>query len=105
MMYMYRESSRNIDLLTGALIPKARQSVEVARTGYASGRVAFIDLLGAEQTLLGFELAEIQARTQRELALAALSLSIAGTPPEGAPVLPGSSSAPARGRSATEVHP
>lgn len=94
MLYMYRESSRNTDLLVDRLIPRARQSLEVARSGYTTGRSSFLDLIDAQRQLLGFELALVEARTQRELALTALSLSIEGVPPDGAPVLAPASSTP-----------
>ena len=68
-------------------LPKARQSLEVAQSGYVSGKVDFLNLLDAERTLLGFQLSEVEASVQRELALAELSLLILGTPPAGAPVL------------------
>jgi outer membrane protein TolC len=84
---MFRESSRNLGLLTERLLPKARQSLDVAQSGYVSGRVDFLNLLDAERTLLEFQLSEVEARVQRELALAELSLLILGTPPANAPVL------------------
>ena len=86
--FMFRESSRTLELLTQRLLPKARQSLEVAQSGYVSGKVDFLNLLDAERTLLEFQLSEVEARVQRELALAELSLLILGTPPAGAPVLP-----------------
>ena len=86
--FMFREASRNLVLLTERLLPKARQSVEVAQSGYVSGNVDFLNLLDAQRTLLAFQLSEVEARVQRELALAELSLLILGTPPAGAPVLP-----------------
>jgi outer membrane protein TolC len=86
--YMFRESSRTLELLTQRLLPKARQSLEVAQSGYVSGKVDFLNLLDAERMLLGFQLSEVEARVQRELALTELSLLILGTPPAGAPVLP-----------------
>ncbi len=86
--FMFREATRNLELLTERLLPKARQSLEVAQSGYVSGKVDFLNLLDAERTLLGFQLSEVEARVQRELALAELSLLILGTPPAGAPVLP-----------------
>lgn len=86
--FMFREATRNLQLLTERLLPKARQSLDVAQSGYVSGRVGFLNLLDAERTLLGFQLSEVEARVQRELALAELSLLILGTPPAGAPVLP-----------------
>jgi cobalt-zinc-cadmium efflux system outer membrane protein len=85
---MFREATRNLELLTERLLPKARQSLEVAQSGYVSGKVDFLNLLDAERTLLGFQLSEVEARVQRELALAELSVLILGTPPAGAPVLP-----------------
>jgi outer membrane protein TolC len=88
MLYMYRESMRNIELLTDRLLPKAQQSLDAARAGYTTGRADFLDLIDAQRSLLGFELSLVEARTQRELALSALSLLIAGSPPQGAPVLP-----------------
>ncbi len=85
--FMYREATRNLKLLTDTLLPKAQQSLEVARAGYSSGKTDFINLLDAERSLLEFQLAEVDARTRRELALAELSLLIVGLQPSGAPVL------------------
>ena len=95
--FMFRETSRTLELLKQRLLPKARQSLEVAQSGYVSGKVDFLNLLDAERTLLGFQLSEVEARVQRELALAELSLLILGTPPAGAPVLP-SNTIPAKER-------
>jgi cobalt-zinc-cadmium efflux system outer membrane protein len=85
--FMFREAGRTLELLAERLLPKARQSLEVAQSGYVSGKVDFLNLLDAERTLLEFQLAEVEARVRRELALAELSLLILGTPPAGAPVL------------------
>ena len=85
MLYAYREAERNRALLDATLVPKAAQSLEAARAGYVSGRAGFLDVIDAQRSLLEFELQSIEAKTQRELALASLSLTIAGTPPEGAP--------------------
>jgi len=85
--FNYREVTRNLALLQKQLVPKARQSLEIARSGYLAGTIDFFNLIDAERTLLNFELAEVEARTRREIVLAELSLMIAGVPPEGAPVL------------------
>lgn len=85
--FMFREASRSLKLLTESLLPKARQALEVAQSGYVSGKVDFLNLLDAQRTLLEFRLAEVEAQVQRELALAELSLLVLGTPPAGAPVL------------------
>jgi outer membrane protein TolC len=85
--YDYREITRNLALLQDKLIPKARQSLDIARAGYLAGQIDFFNLIDAERTLLNFQLQEVEARTRREIVLAELSLMIAGVPPEGAPVL------------------
>ena len=86
--FMFREASRNLELLTGRLLTMARQSLEVAQSGYVGGKVDFLNVIDAERTLLDFRLSEVEARLQRELALAELSLLILGVPPANAPVLP-----------------
>jgi len=85
--FMYREATRNLKLLTDSLLPKARQALDVARSGYSAGKVDFINLQEAERSLLEFELAAVDARTRRELVLAEVSLLIIGVPPPGAPIL------------------
>lgn len=87
MLFMYRESRRDIELLSQRLIPKGRQSLEAARPAYSTGRSGFLDVLDAQRQLLMFEMSLIEARTRRELALTALSSTIAGIPPAGSPVL------------------
>jgi outer membrane protein, heavy metal efflux system len=82
--FVYREATRNLELLQKQLLPKQRQSLEVARSGYLAGRVDFLNLTDAEQTLLRFSLDQVEARRQRELALAELSLISQGMPPSGA---------------------
>jgi outer membrane protein TolC len=79
--FAYREIGRNLSLLDDQLIPKARQSLEIARAGYLAGTIDFFNLMDTERTLLNFQLAEVEARTQREIVLSRLSLLIAGEPP------------------------
>lgn len=95
--FAYRESTRNVKLLTDALLPKAQLALDVARAGYGAGRVDFINLQDARRTWLEFRLACVDARLQRELALAELSLLIVGLPPAGAPI-------PAGSQPATQSH-
>jgi outer membrane protein TolC len=82
--FLYREAGRNLALLDDQLLPKARQSLEVARIGYVSGQIDFFNLSDTERTLLGFEINGVEANLQRELALAEISLLIQGMPPSGA---------------------
>ncbi|HOX59313.1 MAG TPA: TolC family protein [Candidatus Paceibacterota bacterium] len=81
--FVYRETTRNLNVLQKTLLPKQRQSLEVARSAYMAGQVDFLNLTEAEQTLLRFNLDEVEARTQRELSLAELSLIMQGMPPAG----------------------
>ena len=85
--YLIREAGRGLSLLRERLLPRARQSVQVARAAYSSGQVDFLNVIDAERTLLNFQLDEIAAQTQREVARAELALIVAGTPPENAPLL------------------
>jgi len=84
--YLYREATRDLALLNDQLLPKARQSLEVARSGYLGGQIDFFNLTDSERTLLDFELEEVEAATQREVVLAELSLIIQGMPPAGGPI-------------------
>jgi outer membrane protein TolC len=89
--YLYREATRNLALLNDDLLPKARQSLEVAKSGYLGGQIDFFNLTDTERTLLGFELEKVDVSTQREVVLAELSLIIQGMSPASAPM--GSSAA------------
>jgi outer membrane protein TolC len=79
--FVYRETTRNLELLQNELLPKQRQSLEVARSAYLGGQVDFLNLTDVEQTLLRFDLDQVEARTQRELSLAELSLIMQGMAP------------------------
>jgi outer membrane protein, heavy metal efflux system len=79
--YVYRASSRNLALLHDQILPKAHESLEVARIGYLSGQIDFFNLSDTERTLLGYELERVESSLQRELALAELSLIVQGMPP------------------------
>jgi len=83
----YRQNARSLALLREKLLPKSRQSLELARSAYLSGKTDFFNLIDAEKTLLDFRMSEIEARTERELILSEISLLIAGIPPKNAPLL------------------
>lgn len=82
--YLYREATRNLALLNDQLLPKARQSLAVARAGYLVGQIDFFNLIDAERTWLGFQLDKVEVATQREIVLAELSLIVQGMPVSGA---------------------
>lgn len=85
--FMFREAGRNLSLIKKVLLPKARQALEIARGKYITGQTGYLDLVDAWRTVLGIELELVEARTQRELALAELSLLIAVQPTPNAPIL------------------
>ncbi|HXI71043.1 MAG TPA: TolC family protein [Verrucomicrobiae bacterium] len=85
--YLIREADRVLTLLRERLLPRARQSLEVSRAAYRSGQVDFLNVIDAERSLLNFQLDEIAAQIQREIAHAELTLLVAGVPPENAPLL------------------
>jgi outer membrane protein TolC len=93
--FVYRESTRNLELLQRELLPKTKQSLEVARAGYLSGQLDFLNLIDTERTLLGFELDQVEAQTQRELTLTELSLVLAGLSNSGTGAMQSGTSTPA----------
>ena len=84
---LVRESDRELALLRESLLPRAKQSLEIAREAYRSSGVVFLNVIDAERSLLNFQLDEIAAQTQREIARAELVLMVAGVRPENAPLL------------------
>ena len=55
-VYHYQNSVRKRKLYEDTLIPKARQSIDLAVKGFETGSVNFSELLDAERTLLEFQL-------------------------------------------------
>jgi outer membrane protein TolC len=82
-----RETSRNLALIEDRLIPQARQAREILHASYRVGTMDFSSLTEAERLPLDLELAAAQARTDHAIAVAELTLLIAGVPPPGAPIL------------------
>jgi outer membrane protein TolC len=71
-LYVLRNDERQVTLFDGTIIPRARQTVQVAQTSFAVGRIPFLELLDAQRTLLDVRLTLAQLRTEREKALAAI---------------------------------
>jgi outer membrane protein, heavy metal efflux system len=86
--FAYRETGRNLALIENKLLPQARQSLETVQAGYRVGAMDFSSLTDAEQSLVDLKLEAANARTAQEIALADLSLIVAGVPPANAPLLP-----------------
>jgi len=86
-LFAYRETSHNLALIENDLIPKAKQTIETVRAGYRTGMADFSALTDAERILLDLQLNAAETQTDREIALADLSLMVAGVPPVNAPLL------------------
>jgi outer membrane protein TolC len=82
--YLIREADRKLTLVRERLLPRARESLTVARAAYQSGQLDFLNVIEAERALLDFQLEEIAGQTQRELARQELTVLIAGVRPEPA---------------------
>lgn len=85
--FTYRETGRNLALIETQLLPQARQALETVRAGYRVGTMAFSSLTDAKLAILDLQLEAAGLRADREIALADLSLMVAGVPPPDAPLL------------------
>ena len=86
-LFACRETGRNLNLFDNEIIPKASQSAEIVRAGYRAGTIDFSAMTDAERAVLDLKLVAVQTRTEHEVALAELSLMVAGLPPAGSPLL------------------
>jgi outer membrane protein TolC len=71
-MSMVRSSERLMDLYRNGLIPKNTQDVELALTGYATGRTDAIVVISRLKTLLDYEILYWNQNVEREKAIARL---------------------------------
>lgn len=73
-LFRYRDAGRKIDLYRDTLIPKANQSLSVAREAFEGGEADFLSLIDAERMLLEFELQFEKARAARARRLAEIEM-------------------------------
>lgn len=71
-LYVLRNDERQVALFEASILPRTRQTIEIAQTAYAAGRLGFIELLDAQRTYLEVRLTLAQLRMEREKALAAI---------------------------------
>ena len=64
------------------LLDSGRQALEVTAARYRSGQASYVEMVTARQTLLGLELANLRAQTDRALALNELTTLLGITPEE-----------------------
>ena len=82
-VFRYRDAGRKINLYRDTLVPKAEQSLKVARQAFEAGETAFLTLIDAERMLLEFELQHERARTERARQYALIEKLIASPLPLG----------------------
>jgi len=73
-LYRYRDAERRVDLYEDALVPKAKQSVDVSLESYRTGAGTFLEVIDAVRTLLDFQLAYERAFADRAQRLAELEM-------------------------------
>lgn len=69
-VFEFRDAERRIELFSESLVPKAEQTLDVARQAYAGGQAGFMTLIDAQRMLLEFQLLSERAAADREIALA-----------------------------------
>jgi outer membrane protein TolC len=71
-LYAYRDAERRLALYRDELRPKTEQMLEVAVSGFQSGKNSVLEIIDAEKSLLTFELAVAHALADKALAVADL---------------------------------
>ncbi|PKN17341.1 MAG: hypothetical protein CVU71_16295 [Deltaproteobacteria bacterium HGW-Deltaproteobacteria-6] len=75
---MLRTSEKLIDLYQKGLLPRSRQDIEQALTGYSTGRIEAVSIISRLKTLLDYEFSYWGQRVEREKAIARLHAITAG---------------------------
>lgn len=75
-LFHLKDADRQIELLTKSLIPKARESYEVAKRDFSSGASSFMTLIDAQRTLLDLDLRLARSRSDREIAMGTIGCCI-----------------------------
>jgi len=79
-LYRFRDAERKADLYSGALIPKAEESLSVTEQSFEAGQASFLDLVDAQRTYLEFELAYARAKADHEKSLAQIQMLVGSDP-------------------------
>ena len=74
--YQFHDSGRKLALYNDALIPRAKQALEVTQAAFEAGKVDFLNLIDSQRTLLGFELAYERALATHAQRLAELEMVV-----------------------------
>jgi len=71
-LFRLKDAERQIDLYQNTLLPKANESLVATQRAYSAGGSTFADLIDAQRVLLMFELAEVRAIADHNLARTSL---------------------------------
>ncbi|MCI5223423.1 MAG: TolC family protein, partial [Candidatus Electrothrix sp. AR4] len=71
-LYAYRDAERRLALYRDELLPKVKEQLEVAVSGFQSGKNSILEIIDAEKSLLAFDLAKSRALADRAVAVAGL---------------------------------
>ncbi len=77
-------ATRQVELVSGVALPRARESFQASLAGFGSGATDIVGVLDARRSLQQAELALAEAEIRREVAIAQLERAI-GAPIGGAP--------------------
>ena len=64
-LYHYGDAARKLDLYRDTLLPKAEQSLGVARKAFQAGKTEFLTVIDAQRVLLEFQLAAAKAKADQ----------------------------------------
>lgn len=84
-MIRFDTGGRQVALLEATALPKARENFDTSLSAYSTGGVDIIGVLDSRRSLQAIELMLIEARVQREIALAVLERAVGGPLPSPAP--------------------
>lgn len=73
-LYRFRDAGRRQKLYREALLPRAKQALNVTQSAFETGKVEFLDLVDAQRTYLEFELALERAQADYARSLAELEM-------------------------------
>ncbi len=66
-LYEVEDAVRRVNLFADGLLPRAQQTLSIVEQDYRTGNASFLDLLGAQRSLLDLELEWLRARTDAVL--------------------------------------
>jgi outer membrane protein TolC len=69
---------RQLDLIENVVLPKAHESLDASLSAYGAGNADIVSVLDARRSLQAAELARVDAKARRLIAIAELEHAIGG---------------------------